>query len=173
MNTFFKISLFTFLFILFTSCAADPDSNEHGFTGVADGEYDNSTLSWSSANLTWFESYPDPGSEECIEYNGCTWAGQLAYFGGAAQTETWVKNTNIIAVHSDDWNQYIGKILRIRNGSNQIDAMVYDLCSDADCDGCCTRNMSSTGFLIDMEINTFNRYGGDGGVVEWACLNCN
>ena len=34
---------------------------------------------WHQANLTWYTSWPEPGSEECIEYNGCTWAG---YFAG-------------------------------------------------------------------------------------------
>jgi hypothetical protein len=62
--------------------------------------------------------------------------------------------------------------LRIRQGSNSIDATVYDLCSDDDCDGCCSDNMSETGFLIDMEMYTFNRFGGETGVVEWTCITC-
>ena len=60
---------------------------------------------WNKANLTWYTSWPDPGSEECIEYNGCTWAG---YFAGLEnqQTEEWVREHNIIAVHEKDWGKY-------------------------------------------------------------------
>ena len=147
-------------------------SDEHGFNGLDDPDsYDNDELDWSLANLTWFESYPDPDSEECIYYNGCQWAGQLALLG-ETMTEEWIENTHIAAVHSDDWDEYKGKILRLRQDGNQIDVMVYDLCSDADCDGCCTANSSETGFLIDLEIHTFNEFGGYTGVVEWACLDC-
>ncbi len=160
-----------FILCFCSACASAPDSNEHGFTGV-DEEIDNDSLTWHQANLTWFESYPDPNSEECIEFNGCTWAGQLAYFGGATQSEAWIENTNIAAVHSDDWDSYAGHVLRVRQNDRQIDVMVYDLCSDNDCDGCCTRNMSQTGFLIDMEIFTYQRFGGEHGVVEWACIDC-
>ena len=32
---------------------------------------------WRSAALTNYESYPDPGSVECVKYNGCKWAGQF------------------------------------------------------------------------------------------------
>ena len=32
---------------------------------------------WYSAHLTNYESYPDPGSDECILYNGCTWAATV------------------------------------------------------------------------------------------------
>ena len=27
---------------------------------------------WNKANLTWYTSWPEPGSEECEDYNGCT-----------------------------------------------------------------------------------------------------
>ena len=43
---------------------------------------------------------------------------------------------------------------------------------DDDCGGCCTRNASETGFLIDMEINTATRFGSNHGIVDWACLDC-
>jgi len=160
--------LFSALFL--TSCASSPDDSEYGFTGV-DKEYDNSKLDWQKANLTYYTSYPDPGSEECLEYNGCTWAGQLAYFS-TQKSEEWIENTNIIAVHSDDWDRYMGSIIRVRQGERQIDARVYDMCSDSDCNGCCTSNSSETGFLIDMEVHTLNRFGGEHGIVEWACLDC-
>lgn len=94
---------------------------------------------WRKAQLTHYESYPDPGSKECIEYNGCKWAGRFAYVSGK-QPLSWVKKNNIIAVHSKDGSRYKLKTLRIRQGSKTIDAKVYDHCSDKDCKGCCTRN---------------------------------
>ena len=53
---------------------------------------------WNKAYLTWYISWPEPGSEECIEYNGCEWAG---YFAGLSdqQTEEWVSEHNIISIH--------------------------------------------------------------------------
>ena len=94
---------------------------------------------WNRAKLTWYESYPDPDSEECIEYNGCTWAG---WFAGLEdqQTEEWVSEHNIIAVHEKDWDTYKLKTFRLRRNGYTIDAVVYDMCSDDDCDGCCTKN---------------------------------
>ena len=61
-------------------------------------------LVWKKANLTYFTSYPDPGSEECIKYNGCMWAGQFAFVDGK-QSESWVKANNIAAIHEKDAEQ--------------------------------------------------------------------
>ncbi len=58
------------------------------------------TLVWRTANKTTYTSYPDPGSEECIQYNGCTWAGQFAACDGV-QTEAWVSAHNIVAAFPD------------------------------------------------------------------------
>jgi hypothetical protein len=126
---------------------------------------------WNQANLTNFESYPDPGSEECIEYNGCTWAGQFAGIDGT-QTEQWVMEHNIAAVHSADFEQYKLKTLRLRMEGDEIDVVVYDECSDDDFEGCCTANSSETGFLIDVEKYTMQRFGHGDGIVEWVCLDC-
>ncbi|PZX20809.1 hypothetical protein LX69_00234 [Breznakibacter xylanolyticus] len=126
---------------------------------------------WHRANLTHYVSYPEPGSPECVEYNGCTWAGQFAFVQGQ-QTPEWVQSHNIIAIHSKHGHQYRLKTLRIRQGEHVIDAVVYDVCSDKDCNGCCTRNANENGigFLIDMEIHTLQRFGGSDGVVEWQCV---
>ena len=127
---------------------------------------------WNLANLTWYTSWPEPGSEECEDYNGCTWAG---WFAGLEdqQTEEWVSEHNIIAVHQKDWDTYKLKTFRLRKNGQTIDAVVYDMCSDDDCDGCCTENAGEIGFLIDIESYTrarFNNYGS--GTVEWTCLDC-
>ena len=126
---------------------------------------------WHLANLTSYTSYPDPGSEECINYSGCQYAGYFAALSGQ-QPLSWVQATNIAAVHSNDYPTYELKTLRIRQGSFQIDATVYDMCSDADCGGCCTQNASQTGFLIDLEYFTAVRFGSTSGVVEWQCIDC-
>ena len=127
---------------------------------------------WRQANLTWYTSWPEPDSEECIEYNGCTWAGYFAGVEGQ-MTEEWVSQHNIIAVHEKDWNQYKLKTFRLRMNGSTIDAVVYDMCSDSDCDGCCTENAGEIGFLIDIEKYTRERFDGNGdGVVEWTCLDC-
>ena len=127
---------------------------------------------WHQANLTWYTSWPEPDSEECIEYNGCTWAGYFAGVEGQ-MTEEWVSQHNIIAVHEKDWNQYKLKTFRLRLNGSTIDAVVYDMCSDSDCDGCCTENAGEIGFLIDIEKYTRERFDGNGdGVVEWTCLDC-
>ena len=64
------------------------------------------------------------------------------------------------------------KTLRLRQDGNQIDVVVYDVCSDSDCDGCCTSDAAATGFLIDIESYTAERFGSGDGIVEWACLDC-
>lgn len=130
---------------------------------------------WNKAYLTWYISWPDPGSEECIEYNGCEWAG---YFAGLSdqQTEEWVSEHNIISIHEKDWGKYKLKTFRLRQNGKSIDAVVYDKCSDNDCEGCCTRNAGNLGFLIDVESYTCERLTGSkegcDGVVEWTCLDC-
>ena len=130
---------------------------------------------WNKANLTWYISWPDPGSEECVVYNGCEWAG---YFAGLPdqQTEEWVSEHNIISIHEKDWGKYKLKTFRLRQNGRTIDATVYDKCADSDCEGCCTQNAGELGFLIDIESDTCERLSGtkDGcdGVIEWTCLDC-
>jgi hypothetical protein len=147
-----------------------PDGPGPGDGPGPDGP-DDDDLTWRLANLTNFTSYPEPGSEECEEFNGCTWAGHFAFVDGQ-QSEAWVMSHNIAAVHADDGDAYALRTLRVRDEDRTIDVVVYDVCSDADCDGCCTRNASETGFLIDLESYTAERFGTWHGVVEWACVDC-
>lgn len=141
---------------------------------VETGGTSNPGGTWRRANLTHFTSYPDPGSEECIKFNGCTWAGYFAFVNGK-MPESWVAANNIIAIHSKDANQYKLKTFRLRQGSRQIDVKVYDMCADSDCSGCCTTNANQNGlnFLIDIEKYTMQRFGSGDGIVEWMCLDCN
>ena len=103
-----------------------------------------SSGSWNQANLTNYESYPDPNSEECLEFNDCLWAGQFAFLSGV-QPESWVAAHNIAAVHEKDADQYALKALRLRQGGNEIDVTVYDMCADSDCSGYCTQNANQNG----------------------------
>jgi hypothetical protein len=130
-------------------------------------------LVWKKANLTNFESYPDPGSDECENFNGCLWSGYFAFVDGK-QSENWVMQHNIVAVHSKDANKYKLKTLRLKQGSKQLDVKVYDMCSDSDCSGCCTQNANQNGlnFLIDIEKYSMERFGSGDGIVDWACLDC-
>jgi hypothetical protein len=132
------------------------------------------TLTWHKANLTNFTSYPDPGSEECIAFNGCMWAGQFAFVSGT-QSLSWVMAHNIAAVHEKDASKYALKTLRLKQGTHQIDVKVYDECADSDCSGCCTENatQNNLNFLIDIEKYTMQRFGTGDGIVDWACLDCN
>jgi hypothetical protein len=134
-------------------------------------DIDEGNLTWRRARQTYFTSYPDPGSEECQEFNGCKWAGYFEYVNGQ-QTEEWVRTHNIAAVHSDDGPAYMLKTLRVKDGDRSIDVTVYDVCSDSDCNGCCTQNRAETGFLIDLESYTAERFGTYDGIVDWACIDC-
>jgi hypothetical protein len=135
----------------------------------SDGDSDDTSdcgTPWRSANLTNYESYPDPGSEECVKYNGCKWAGQFHGVDGV-KSRSWVASHNIIAVHEKDWKRYGLKTLNLRQGSKRIKATVYDLCGDKGCAGCCTRNLGGDGHLIDIEKHTMKRFGSGSGIVEF------
>ncbi len=125
---------------------------------------------WYKANLTNYESYPDPGSEECTKFNGCQWAGQFFGLSGK-QSEAWVKANNIVAVHSKDWSWLGMKTVNLRQGNKKITSKVYDECSDSDCNGCCTQNLAGDGYLIDIEKYTMERFGSGEGIVEFQMCN--
>jgi hypothetical protein len=130
---------------------------------------------WELADMTWFESYPTSW-EEAVLYNGAQWEGMFAGVNGK-QTEEWVKARNIAAVHSQFFQEYRGKTFQVRNRETGkvLEVEVLDMCADSDCDGCCTRNMENSGFLIDLEKYTAQRFF-DGpatnAVIEWRCIDC-
>lgn len=125
---------------------------------------------WYSANLTNYESYPDPGSEECTEYNGCQWAGQFYGLDGV-QPESWVAANNIFAVHLKDWDWMGLHTVNLKQGEHFITGTVYDACSDSDCNGCCTANLGGDYFLIDIEKYTMQRFGSGSGLVQFQVCN--
>ncbi|MES1175374.1 MAG: hypothetical protein ABUL62_13720 [Myxococcales bacterium] len=62
----------------------------------AGGGCDTAGLVWKSANKTNYTSYPEPGSDECVEYSGCLYEG-LFEACEKKQTLDWVKTHNIVA----------------------------------------------------------------------------
>ena len=165
---------------LFMACASsssgtDAQAPESSTSIDTSANASSEDIVWNKAYLTWYTSWPEPGSEECEDYNGCTWAG---WFAGLEdqQTEQWVSEHNIIAIHEKDWDKYKLKTFRLRQNGRTLDAVVYDKCADSDCDGCCTQNAGNLGFLIDIESYSCERLAGKkdacDGVVEWVCLDC-
>jgi len=135
------------------------------FSGIGGTKPDCGTP-WYTASLTHYASYPRKNSKECKKYNGCKWAGQFYGLDGK-RSKKWVKQHNIVAVHMKDWGWLGLKTIRIRKGSKEIMATVYDVCADSDCDGCCTRNLGENDFLIDMEKYTKKRFGAGSGTVQF------
>jgi hypothetical protein len=125
-------------------------------------------LEWRTAHKTWYESYPDPNSEECIEYNGCFWEGQFAACEGKKE-ESWVAAHHIVSAFPD-FEELELHDLCLRKGSNTIVVTVIDTCSDLDCDNCCTENLGDAEQLIDMESYTNDAWGIPDGEIEWADL---
>lgn len=125
-------------------------------------------LTWKSARKTWYTSYPDPGSEECIAYNGCTWAGQFSACEGK-KPEAWVSAHNIVAAFPD-YDTLALHDLCLKSGDKTLVVTVLDTCGDDDCDGCCTQNKGNADQLIDLESYTNDRFGVEDGIIQWADL---
>ncbi len=172
MKNFMLSLIIIFAALGLNACASGPDTSaanlENAQSCSADLGADSgadSEQGWNKANLTYYTSYPEKGSEECTKYNGCKWAGRFSAVSGRKSRE-WVASRNIIAVHSKDYEELKLKRILLRKGNKSIIATVYDQCADSDCKGCCTRNLRY-GHLIDIEENTMKRFGPHSGIVEW------
>jgi len=132
----------------------------------------NCPTGWKSASWTWFQSYapcckdspnydPDYPTLECDLYSACRYLGQFAYSSGTRDYD-YVSKNNIIAFFSThgDNKSYGNKQIKIKAGSKTITASVLDTCGDSDCDGCCSKNAAPSGYLVDMESHTVERYFG-------------
>ncbi len=126
------------------------------------------TLTWRTGHKTNYESYPDPGSEECVEFNGCYWAGMFAGCDDK-MPEEWVSTHNIVALFPH-FEELALHDLCLRRGDEMIVVTVYDTCADSDCDGCCSENRGSADALVDLEKYTNERWGLPDGDIEWADL---
>jgi hypothetical protein len=150
-----------------TDVDADADSDSDSDTDT-DARCGSPDLVWRTANKTNYTSWPDPGSEECIVYNGCQWAG---WFAGCndQKPEEWVASKNIAAAFPD-FETLKHHDLCLRRGASTFIVTVIDTCGDSDCDGCCTRNLGNADQLIDLESYTNARWGEPDGEIEWADL---
>jgi hypothetical protein len=128
----------------------------------------DANLTWRTAHKTWYTSYPDPGSEECVEFNGCTWAGQFAACDGKL-SEAWVAEHDIVAAFPDFQTLALHDLC-LRSGDKTLIVTVLDTCADSDCDGCCSENRGDADQLIDLERYTNERWGVEDGLIEWADL---
>lgn len=129
---------------------------------------DTPGLTWKSARKTTYESYPEPGSEECVKYNGCQWEGQFAACTGK-KPEAWVKSRNIVAVFPAFADLALHDLC-LKSGDKTLVVTVLDTCGDSDCDGCCTANQGDADALIDLEKYTNERWGLPDGQLQWADL---
>jgi hypothetical protein len=139
-----------------------------GVPGSSDAPCEDPGLVWKSANKTNYESYPDPGSQECVEFNGCTWEGQFAACDGK-KPESWVMAHDIVAAFPDFQTLELHDLC-LRKGDKTIVVTVLDTCGDSDCDGCCTENRGNAEQLIDVEKYTNQRWGVADGRIQWADL---
>jgi hypothetical protein len=117
-------------------------------------------LGWLPASGTLYSSWPKPGSQECVIYEGCKWAGMFssieagenkkkcakgaAYMSGGNGTkkacrfkpET-VKSMRMASTSSKDFKRLRGKTLEVMiegNPNNKTTTVVIrDNCNDADC----------------------------------------
>ncbi len=139
-----------------------------GGSAPASPDCDDPSLVWKTANKTNYTSYPDPGSEECIEFNGCTWEGLFAACD-EKKPEAWVAEHDIVAAFPD-FQELALHDLCLRKGSKRLVVTVLDTCADSDCDGCCSENQGTADQLIDLESYTNARWGVPDGPIEWADL---
>jgi hypothetical protein len=144
----------------------DPEQPDGSFTDVS--RCNAESLEWRSGRKTNYESYPEEGSRECIEFSGCEHRGNFAACRGM-KSEEWVAAHNIVAAFPDFEGLGMHDLC-VRSGDQYIVVTVYDTCGDHDCDGCCTRALRESDQLIDFEKYTNERSNMDDGDVEWADL---
>src|SRR5262249_37873424 len=114
------------------------------------------------------QSYPAPGSDECVKFSGCKYEGLFAACDKKA-SKAWVMAHNIVSAFPD-FDTLKLHDLCLKKGSRTIVATVLDTCGDNDCGGCCTQNLGNADQLIDVEEFTNDRFGVKDGPIEWADL---
>jgi hypothetical protein len=159
---------------------ADAPAHDAGAPAKADGSVgdaaalstltcDSPGLVWKSANKTNYTSYPVPGSEECIKFNGCFWQGKFNTCGDMlVKSKQWVMTHNIVALFP--LGNYGLHNLCLRSGGKTIEVTAFDTCGDSDCSGCCTQNKGKADALVDIESFTNKRWGVGDGSIQWADL---
>eukprot|EP00882_Tetradesmus_deserticola_P031452 GHRQ01035564.1.p1 GENE.GHRQ01035564.1~~GHRQ01035564.1.p1 ORF type:complete len:369 (+),score=117.10 GHRQ01035564.1:314-1420(+) len=136
---------------------------------------------WLPAVGTVYDSWPKPGTKECIDYSGCQWAGMFSRIdpgpcGGPCSTaadgsqaqqldggnrqvccrwpEAVVKGWSMAATYDQD-DALLGSTLQVMlEGApgRTTTVNVRDVCADSDCDGCCKANTGTKAWkLINIE----------------------
>ena len=146
-----------------------------------------SVIANGKASFTYYDSYPmccpespnyDPSAdtEECDDYSGCDYIGDLAAFVTPTNPEghvslEFVQTNNLVAFYDNNdptgkyfKRNYANKIIQITkdyNGKTYVfNATIADTCGNADCKNCCSRNAKPSGYLVDMEYYTvLNNFG--------------
>jgi hypothetical protein len=126
---------------------------------------------WKTANETNFESYPAPGSPECIQYSGCKYEGQFAACSGT-KSLAWVMSHNIVSVFPLAGLAQHDLCLKDKSGKT-MRVTAIDTCADSDCNGCCTQNKGNAQLLVDVEKYTYARFNGMDGPITWTDLGLN
>jgi hypothetical protein len=117
---------------------------------------------------------PNADRTECDEYSACSYTGDFAYIG--RKSYDYVKSNNLIAFFSKygDNAAYGGKTIQVMARGKTVTALIADTCGDNDCDGCCTTNAGSSGYLVDMEyhtvVNNFGSISAASGPICWRVV---
>lgn len=143
----------------------------------------------ADASFTYYDSYPmccpdspnyDPkaDTEECDDYSGCKYMGDMAAFVTDSNPDGYVsfdfvKTHNLVAFYDDsdskgkNWaKNYANKTIEITKTYNgkvvKFNATIADTCGNQDCSNCCSRNSRPSGYLVDMEYYTLmNNFGSE------------
>jgi hypothetical protein len=138
---------------------------------------------WTPANATYYESFakcckgtpiydPKAPKDECKKYSACKYLGQFSGLDGKL-TYDQVKARNIVSVFYSPqqknqgkdlqwWKANVkGKTIEVRSGSKVMKMEALDTCGEWDCNLCCSKNAhASSGWLLDIEVNTAKRFWG-------------
>ena len=139
------------------------------------------------ASFTYYSSYPrcceespnydpDYDTEECADYSGCQYMGDLAAYVSPANPEghvslPFIQTHNFVALYDNSdpkgifWaSRYANKTIQITKSfsgmTRNFNATIVDTCYNQDCDNCCTKNSKPYVFLVDMEYYTLMRHFG-------------
>ena len=131
--------------------------------------------------FTYYNSYPEccpdspnyspsASTDECDDYSGCKYMGDLAAFETEANPTghasfQYITTHNLIAFYDNSdpkginfHKYYANKTIEINKEYNgkyyKFNATIADTCGNSDCNDCCRINSQPTGYLIDMEYYT-------------------
>eukprot|EP01036_Dinobryon_divergens_P023771 gene23770-32156_t len=138
------------------------------------------------AFFTYYETYPaicpdspsynpNISADDCADLSCCEFSGDLAAVGH--KPIDFVKETNMVAFYDSSdpdglyWAEaYANKTIEVSktfNGRKYIfNATILDNCVNSDCDDCCIRDSTSTGYLLVMEYFTVMRNFGSVAAVD-------